>query len=63
MLRSMVEQLIMLVTDEAPDHDDHDGAASPSGDDHFSIWERELSEHDDDLPDDPALDRLFPSAA
>lgn len=56
-LDSLVEQFVELVGDGVPDPQPADS------DDPFALWEADLSEAPDEpeVPEDPALQRLFPN--
>lgn len=57
-LLSLTEQLVELVGDGVPGT-----TPQPESDDPFALWEADLSESPDEpeVPEDPALQRLFPN--
>ncbi|GAB3701192.1 DUF2017 family protein [Mariniluteicoccus flavus] len=64
LFRSLVEQLVELVSDGTPESAaaPGSGAGDPEADS-FALWEADLSESPDEpeVPEDPALQRLFPN--
>lgn len=63
LLGSLVDQLLAMLRDSDPRDEpaDEDGAGE---DDPFALWARDLAADPDEpeVPDDPALQRLFPNA-
>lgn len=65
LLTSLVGQLVEMVSDGQPEQlggQSGTGDASAESDDPFEQWARELEPEQPSIPDDPALQRLFPTA-
>lgn len=63
LLGSLVDQLLAMLRDSDP-RDDGGEADQADDDDPFALWARDLAADPDEpeVPDDPALQRLFPNA-